>query len=241
MEEELKDRLSFRHFVGLSSRQNPPDETVLVRFLAKLQTKQLNEPLFRLITAQLEQAHLRVKVGQWLLADATLVKAPFGVKFKGQDGNGDFTRRQDQVMKGYKAHLVKDQKSGLVKNALLTVASCHESGFLERLLEPLPQVQGLVADKGYAQLERQRQYRQQGIYYGVLTRRHRHQPASSAKQQKRNRVLAKVRARIEQTFSVFKQRYGWTRVRYFGLTKNTAHLWSICTACNLQRLALRLK
>lgn len=238
LEEELKDRLSFRQFVGLFASANPPDETSLVRFRAKLRAGQLDEPLFNLIRDQLRVNHTEVRQGKVLLTDATLVAAPYGIKAKGKDGNGDFTRRGQTVTKGYKAHLMRNQRDGLIETGLLTVASCHESRFLE---DALSQVSGnitaVIADKGYASQERKRAFRQQGIYYGILEKRWRDQRPLSEKRRRKNRRLSPIRAKVERPFSVFKRCCGWLSVRYFGLARNASHLWRLASAFNLQLVA----
>jgi len=238
-EEELKDRLSFRHFVGLTASNNPPDETSLVRFRAKLRERRLDEMLFNLIRDQLRANQTEVRPGKVLLTDATLVEAPYGTQPKGRDGNGDFVKRGQTVTKGYKAHLARSQQDGLIETGLLTVASCHESRFLDDLLNQVRgSITGVIADKGYASHERKRAFRRQGIYYGILEKRWRNQQPLSQKQQRKNKRLIPVRAKVERPFAVFKRCYGWVSVRYVGLARNAAHLWHLATAFNLQLVAL---
>lgn len=240
-EEELKDRLSFRQFIGLRGGENPPDETTLVRFRAKLRTHHLAATLFTLIRDQLRANHTEVRQGKVLLADATLVEAPYGTQPKGRDNNGDFVRRGKLLTKGYKAHLFRNQRDGLIETGLLTVASCHESRFLEDALQQVSgPVTAVIADKGYASSERKRLFRQRGIYYGVLEKRWRHQGRLSQKQQQKNRRLIPIRAKVERPFAVLKQAFGWVRVRYFGLARNASHLWQLCLAFNLQLMANRV-
>lgn len=238
-EEELKDRLSFRQFVGLTSNANPPDETTLVRFRAKLRGHGLDETVFTLIRDQLRVNHCQVRQGKVLLADATLVEAPYGIQPQGKDTNGDFVRRGQTVTKGYKAHLARNQ-DGLIETGLLTVASCHESRFLEDVLSQVSgTVTAVIADKGYASTERKRTFRQQGIYYGILEKRWRNQRPLSQKQRRANRRLTPIRAKVERPFAVFKRCYGWVSVRYFGLARNASHLWHLASAFNLQLVALQ--
>lgn len=240
LEEELKDRLSFRNFVNLKSNQDAPDETTFVRFRQKLQEKNLEEQLFNFIRDELRKDNLEVKSGKCLLTDASLIESPYGKEPKGRDGNGTFILKDGAVKKGYKIHLAVNQKDGLAETVLTTVATCHESRFLEKTLEKVEgNISAVIADKGYSSNERKREFRQKGIWCGVLEKHWKNQRALSKKQIKKNKILSKVRAPIERVFAVIKQHYGFSKVRYFGLKNNASHVWYVLTAYNLQLVALR--
>jgi IS5 family transposase len=49
----------------------------------------------------------------------------------------------------------------------------------------------------------------------------------------RNRTKAKVRAKVEHVSLVMKQIFGWVKVRYRGLAKNTNWLFVTCELTNL--------
>lgn len=242
LEEELKDRLSFRNFTGLASSQQAPDETTMVKFRNKLREYNLEEPLMQTITNLLRSQHREIKQGKCLLTDASIIESPYGKESKGRDGNGDFINNKGkEIIKGYKAHVATNQKDGLIEAAILTVASCHESGFMEQVIE---KVQGpviaVLADKGYASDERKRAYRQQGVYCGVLEKRKRGQAILTEKQQEKNKRLSKIRSAIERVFAVIKIHFGFSKVRYFGLRRNTGHLLIVLTAYNIQHAVLHI-
>ncbi len=52
-------------------------------------------------------------------------------------------------------------------------------------------------------------------------------------QRERNRVQFKTRSRVEHVFAVLKLRFGFTKVRYRGLAKNTQRLLATCALVNL--------
>ncbi|MBY0376018.1 MAG: transposase, partial [Bryobacteraceae bacterium] len=54
----------------------------------------------------------------------------------------------------------------------------------------------------------------------VQTKAHRHQPLIET-ERARNRTKSKVRAKVEHAFLVIKRIFGWAKVRYRGLAKNT--------------------
>jgi IS5 family transposase len=49
----------------------------------------------------------------------------------------------------------------------------------------------------------------------------------------RNRIKAKTRSRVEHVFAVLKLKFGFTKVCYRGLKKNTNRLLAACALVNL--------
>ena len=49
----------------------------------------------------------------------------------------------------------------------------------------------------------------------------------------RNRTKSRVRAKVEHPFRVIKRVFGFVKVRYRGLAKNTQRLWVSCGLTNL--------
>jgi IS5 family transposase len=54
----------------------------------------------------------------------------------------------------------------------------------------------------------------------IEAKANRHRPLSET-ERARNRTKAKVRAKVEHVFLVIKRIFGWSKVRYRGLAKNT--------------------
>lgn len=50
---------------------------------------------------------------------------------------------------------------------------------------------------------------------------------------KLERVKASIRAKVEHPFRVIKRQFGYTKVRYRGLAKNTAQLTTLFALSNL--------
>ncbi len=55
-----------------------------------------------------------------------------------------------------------------------------------------------------------------------------------------NRSRARVRAMVEHPFQVMKRLWGFTKVRYRGLAKNTVRAFALGALTNLYRLRHRL-
>jgi transposase, IS5 family len=66
----------------------------------------------------------------------------------------------------------------------------------------------------------------------VQAKAYRHRPLSEA-ERARNRTKSKVRAKVEHAFLVIKWIFGWAKVWYHGLAKNTHWLQISCGLANL--------
>ena len=73
----------------------------------------------------------------------------------------------------------------------------------------------------------------------VHTKAHRHRPLTE-EERDRNRTKSKVRAKVEHVFLVIKRIFGWAKVRYRGLAKNTHWLQISCGLANLYMVRRRL-
>jgi len=73
----------------------------------------------------------------------------------------------------------------------------------------------------------------------IHAKAHRHQPLSED-ERARNRTKSKVRAKVEHVFLVIKRLFGWSKVRYRGLAKNTHWLFVTCGLTNLYLARRRL-
>lgn len=236
LEEALNDRLSFRRFVGLGLDEATPDHTTLCRFRNDLVTAGLGEKLFAEMTRQLEQLGLVLKRGT--LIDATLVQAavnPSGSASEPSDPDAAFTRRVGKPGSnfGFKAHVAVDEGSGLVRSARLTPANVNETVVADALIQG--DERAVYADQAYDTRARRAALRARGIKDRIMHRPNKHHPELPHWQQRRNRLIAHIRGRVETVFAVFKCRYRWHRARYLGLAKNSSHLQLLCIALNLRR------
>ena len=64
-------------------------------------------------------------------------------------------------------------------------------------------------------------------------RRYRHRGVVDEAERAKNRTKSKVRARVEHAIGVIKRVFGFAKVRYRGLTKNTHRLLVTCALANL--------
>lgn len=232
-EELVKDRLSWRKFVGLSFEQSVPDETTLVRFRQRLVEHGLKDKLLDLINAQLEKRNLIVK--RVTLVDATLVQAArrAPTKNEGGDGDADFTVKKGQPHYGYKAHVAVDENHTIIRAADLSAASVHDSQRFEAVVRGDEKM--VVADKAYWSAGRSRWLQERRIENGILRKAFRGEPLGEPAR-KINRFLSSVRCGIEKIFGHWKRSMGYRRVRYVGWERNRLELELKCICWNLKRL-----
>ena len=246
LEEALLDRVSFRRFCGLALDAATPDETTVCRFRNALKQAGVGEALFAEVLRQLEAAGFVLKTGT--LIDATLIPSavgppPSGSSPKGQesrsphDADANWTRRgaARSLFFGYKAHVGVDQGSGLVRSRILTPAKVYESEVADALI--LGDEKAVYADKAYEQRARRQALKARGVKDRIQHRRTKHQKALPRWQTVRNKLIGRVRAAVERTFSQIKGRYGLDRMRYRGLAANAFHLDLVLIAFNLRTAA----
>jgi len=234
-EELVKDRLSWRKFVGLALTDTVPDETTLVRFRQRLIEHGLHQRLLALINQQLAAQGLLLK--EVTLVDATLVQAARRAPNQsnggcGGDPDADHTVKGGQPHYGYKAHVAADGHSTLIRRADLSAASVHDSQRFEAVVSGEEKI--VIADKAYASAARSRWLEARGIGNGIMTRGKRGWPLSPV-MQRINRLLSSVRCRIEKIFGHWKRSLGYRQVRYVGWARNRLELEFKCLSWNLKR------
>ena len=236
LEEALADRLSFRRFVGLSLQDGVPDETTVCRFRASLATDDLAQKVMAEIGRQLDAHGLILRTGT--IIDASVVDAavhkPHRVNEPSpHDSDANWlSHGNGRIRFGYKAHIAVDQGSGLIRAALLTPASRHDSGPADRLIQG--DEAAVYADKAYDKKARRQTIKARGAKDRIMHKAQRGQKLTIW-QTRRNRLLATLRSPIERTFGIWRLWYGYTAVRYRSLARNTTQLQLLSMAFNLRR------
>ena len=234
MEEALGDRISFRRFVGLGLQDDTPDHSTISRFRGILTEKRLVERLMKELSRQLEERGMVVKGGT--LMDATLVESQGRrvlMKEEATDRDAAWTRKGGRYHYGYKVHIGVDEKSGLIRKAVMTAANVNDTEVADELISG--DEKAVYADRAYDTHERRQRLKSMGIEDGIMKRGNKHHPEVSEGDKERNELISKVRARVEKVFGTLKRTYRYSRVRYIGLERNTTEMWLKCMAYNLRR------
>lgn len=239
LEEALKDRISFRRFVGLFFTDATPDETTFVKFRKRLRDAGLHDAIFEAVVEHIAAQGLLVREGT--MVDAVIIDAPRG----GPRGDGTTTRDQDASFTkkhgvprhGYKGHVGADL-SGIVVRYRFGTAKQHDADHFDALTEG--ESHAVLADSVYCKRARRRELRERGVIDGICYQRRRGQAELYGWQATWNRLVASLRARVEHPFAMMKQQLGYRRVRYRGRERNEFDFALTITACNLKRsLSLR--
>jgi IS5 family transposase len=233
-EDSLYDIESMRRFAGIELLGHDiPDESTILRFRHLLEEHQLTERIFAEIRSLLEEKRLLLKSGT--IVDATIIAAPPSTKNeqKARDPEMHQTKKGKDWHFGMKAHIGTDRR-GIVHSLSTTAANVSDITQMPELLHG--EEREVFGDQAYWSEAHRQAALAKGIRYRV-NRRSRH---LSEYQRFINRRRSAARARVEHVFHVVKRLWGFSKVRYRGLAKNTARLYSAFALANLYLLRHRL-
>lgn len=236
LELAIRDRLSFRRFLGLSLADSAPDHTVICRFRNALVAEGLMEKLFAELDRQLEAAGLMVKKGTML--DATLVATgaarPARVGEDPRDPDAAFARREGKAGStyGYKAHVGVDEGSGLIRSVIATPANINDTVPADQLIRG--DEAEVLGDAAYHTHARERMLEARGQACLLMRRANKHHALSEA-HKAFNRTVSKRRWAVETTFATLKRWMGLRAIRYVGLPRATGQIVMAALAFNLKR------
>jgi transposase, IS5 family len=229
-EDALYDSESMRRFAGVELAEDTiPDETTILRFRHLLEEHKITEAIFAAVRKLLEDKRLLLKSGT--IVDATIIAAPTSTKnAQGKrDPEMHQTRKGKDWYFGMKVH-VGTTKQGLVHS--LATGPAHEAD-VSRLDDLLHGEEGeLYGDKAYWSEDHRQNCKHAGIAYRVNRRPGPYQQLSEH-QKMINRSRSRNRARGEHAFLVVKRLWGFAKVRYRGIHKNTVRALTMFALANL--------
>lgn len=260
-EYQIRDRLSFRRFLGLSMDGRVPDAKTIWLFRETLTQAGAVEKLFALFNRHLEENGLRAMGGQ--IIDASFVHVPVqrntrdenetikggGIpedwadkpeKLCQKDTDARWTKKNDVSHYGYKNHINTDRRFKLIRKYDVTSAAPHDSTAFDVLLDPENTCADLWADSAYRSTEREAELKDQMIRSHIHHKGHRNKPLSKHKQAVNNR-RSKVRARVEHVFGHQAGSMGGTLVRTIGLARAKTKIGLKNLAYNMQRFVFLLR
>jgi IS5 family transposase len=235
-EDALYDSSSMRRFAGIElADDDVPDESTILRFRHLLEKHQLTQGIFAEVRTLLEEKRLLLKSGT--IVDATIIEAPTSTK--NAEGKRDPEMHQSKKGKewyfGMKAHVGTDRR-GIVHSLTATAANVHDLTQMSQLLHG--QEREVFGDQMYWSKAHRQSALERGIRYRINRRRN-HAPLSEYSRHL-NRIRSRTRARCEHAFQVVKHLWGFTKVRYRGIAKNAARLFTSFALANLYLLRRRL-
>ena len=223
MEDLLYEAESVRRFVGLSLSEALPDETTILNFRHLLERHELGKGLLEEINAHLESQGLRLREGT--IVDASIVEAPSSTKNRAGERDPEMhqTKKGNQWHFGMKAHIGVDSETGIVHSLSTTAANAHDVTEAHNLLHG-GETQ-VWCDAGYQGVHKRDENLGREVEWQVAMRpgkRRKLDPGSE--EALAERCKASVRAKVEHPFLKMKRVFGYAKVRYRGLAKNTERL-----------------
>ena len=235
MEEAFFDVPLYREFAQLDAHGRPPDESTILRFRHRLEEHKLAEQMLATFNALLVSKGLLLKVGT--AVDATLIAAPTSTKNKGKarDPEMHSSKKGNQWYFGMKAHIGVDADSGLVHTVKGTAGHVHDITEGHSLLHGQEQV--VFADAGYQGVDKRADAKPE-VQWHVAMRPGKRKAldkshAADALLVEAEKLKAGVRAKVEHPFRVIKRQFGYLKVRYRVLKKNTQQLVVLFALSNL--------
>ena len=235
MEEALHDMPVFREFAKLDDGvKRLPDETTILRFRHLLEKHDLATDMLRVVNDLLQAKGLMMRKGT--VVDATLIAAPSSTK--NEAGERDPEMRQTKKGKnwyfGMKAHIGVDADSGLVHTVATTPANVNDLTMAGALLHG--QETAAHGDAGYQGVHKRPEAA--GPEWHVAMRPGRRRQLNpfiepQLRTAQAEKLKARIRAKVEHPFRVLKRQFGFTKVRYRGLAKNTAQVVTLFALGNL--------
>jgi len=229
-EDAIYDSESMRRFTRVELAEDVvPDETTILRFRHLLEKHRLTEAIFEAIKDLLAEKRLMLKSGT--IVDATIISAPSSTKnaTETRDPEMKQTKKGNTWYFGMKLHVGTDQK-GLVHSMTATHAAVADVTQLPELLHG--EEREIYGDRAYWNEPDRQIFEGCGIRYRVNRRAHSTAPLSE-RWKRINRARSRVRARGEHAFHVVKRLWGFAKVRYRGLAKNTARAFTMFALANL--------
>lgn len=231
MEDALYEVESMRRFAGVKLAR-VPDETTILNFRHLLERHALGQALFDEIKAHLSAQGLMLREGTIL--DATILSAPSSTKnAKGErDPEMHQTRKGNEWYFGMKLHVGVDDARGLIHSVHTTAANESDLNVAGKLLHG--EECRAWMDAGYQGIARREEHRERRVAWWVAMRPgQRRTLAQRSAAARLERFKAQVRAKVEHPFRYIKQVFGYGKVRYRGLAKNTNRLLVLSGFTNL--------
>ncbi len=234
MEEALYDSFSMRQFARLGGGR-VPDETTILNFRHLLEKHGIAEEALEAVNLLLQDQGIQVRKGT--IVDATIIDAPSSTKNASgtRDPEMHQTKKGGTYFFGMKAHIGVDLHSGLVHTVVGTAANEHDVTQAAALLHGEETL--AFGDAGYQGVDKRPEHQGRDVTWHIAMRPGKRRVLGNSAidrlTQKIERAKSSLRAKVEHPFRVIKCQFGFRKVRYRGLAKNTMHLKMLFTLSHL--------
>ena len=242
MEEAFFDTPLYREFAQLEEFGRLPDESTILRFRHRMEKHKLAERILVTVNELLIERGLLLKAGT--AVDATLIAAPTSTKNKDRSRDPEMhsSKKGNQWYFGMKAHIGVDAESGLVHAVRGTSGHVSDIAEANSLLHGEESI--AFGDAGYQGIEKRPDAKADVTWYVAMRTGKRKalnkENEADAMIDKAEKLKAGIRAKVEHPFRVVKRQFGFVKVRYRGLKKNTAQLFTLFALSNLWTVRSKL-
>lgn len=258
LEMEIRNRNSFRIFLGMSLASDAPDRNTIWSFREKLSALDLLQPLFERFHAYLSEQGLLLNNGH--ITDSTFVETPRqrndpdenrGVR-SGQsrdevfpdrspqskshkDVDARWTRKGGERHFGYKDHVTIDRDSKLITQYAVTSANIHDGTvYLSLLPDRADGEQYVYADSAYGSQFNLDQLIGRGFIPEINEKGCRFRKLTESQRLENNRK-SRIRARVEHVFAEIKRRMKGGMIHTIGLARAKTKIGLMNLTYNLRR------
>ena len=231
MEDLLYEVESVRRFAGLRLTGPLPDETTILKFRHLLEKHDLGGVLFAEINGHLESRGHRLKRGT--IVDASLIDAPSSTKNKAGERDPEMhqVKKGNQWYFGMKAHIGVDSESGLTHTLATTPANGSDVAHTCLVLHG--EESEVWGDAGYQGVGKRPEHRDTEVDWRVAMKPGRRRKLAKDGAEEAEKRKASVRAKVEHPFLYVRRHFGYGKVRYRGLAKNTQRIAMLPGFANL--------
>ena len=254
-EYQIRDRLSFVRFLGLSLEDSVPDAKTIWLYREQLTEAQLIETLFVQFDAHLNEKGFTARKGQ--IIDASITAAPrqrntreenaiikeggtpqawedHPAKLHQKDVDARWVKKNDVNHYGYKNHVSVDVKHKFIRNWAVTDAAVHDSQIFDELLDEDNTCRAVWADSAYRGAQILEKMEEWGLREHIQRKGDRERQLSEREKQC-NRTRSKIRSHIEHVFGIQAMRAKVMLVRTIGIVRVRCKIGLTNLAYNLDR------
>ena len=165
------------------------------------------------------------------------------LKFR-SDVDSDWTVRHEEPFYGMKEHAALDVESGLVLSDWISKASEHDTNYFQTIAvkgmhgEENPSI--IYADKGYCGQDNRVFLNRNEIADGIMRKDYKNAKLTEW-ELFRNKMISKIRYKIEQYFGLTERQMGGGRARFTTLLKENWNRLGMVIAFNIKRIILAEK
>lgn len=244
VEDAIYDSYAFRKFmqVDFLGEEQVPDATTLCKFRKLLGDNGITKLLFDAIKEFLDR-HGKLMHGGTIV-DATIIEAPTSTKNadKKRDPEMHSVKKGNEWHFGERIHIGVDAGGGYIHSMEVTAANVGERDMVPALLREDDKV--AYGDAGYVGIAKRPEIQADPHLSSIdyrINSSNRYHWKKLAPGFDWDRYIeyqkSRVRCKVEYAFLIIKQRFGYRKVRYRGISKNRTHAYTLCALANLYLLA----